>query len=215
MSDQKKNEIGKTNNLKNSKMNFEEKIGNFIDEILKIEGVEEAFNLYIVHRPQLEQAKNEQRADEWYKILEEAGNSGQAGDQDQALKIFVNSAANPVRNYKFNHKNVQDDPLLHLLQLAVSKKVVSARQVCDALLASEHLRPQKSDFWLAAFRLVRKVIGGVDYKGVREIMKHSIEKVTAMTASDPTLEQQVEVVRELLNYIFDRNAALLPGWCKK
>ena len=42
------------------------------------------------------------------------------------------------------------------------------------LLASEHLRPHKSDFWLAAFRLVRKIIGGVDYKGVREIMKHSI-----------------------------------------
>ena len=65
---------------------------------------------------------------------------------NSALKIFVNSAANPVRNHKFNHKNVQDDPLLHLLQLAVSKKVVSARQVCDALLASEHLRPQKVIF---------------------------------------------------------------------
>ena len=83
--------------------------------------------------------------------------------------------------------------------------------MCDALLASEHLRPHKSDFWLAAFRLVRKIIGGVDYKGVREIMKHSIEKVTAMAAPDPALEPQVQVVRELLNYIFDRNAALLPG----
>ena len=78
-------------------------------------------------------------------------------------------------------------------------------------MASEHLRPHKSDFWLAAFRLVRKIIGGVDYKGVREIMKHSIEKVTAMAAPDPVLEPQVQVVRELLNYIFDRNAALLPG----
>ena len=198
-------------------MNLEERIGSFIDEILKVESVEEAFNLYIVHRPRLEQAKHEQRAEDWFEILSECANaSAGAGsnDQDQALKIFVNSAANPIRNHKFNHKNVQDDVLLHLLELAVSQKVVSARQVCDALLASEHLRPQKSDFWLATFRLVRKIIGGVDYKGVREIMKHSIEKVTAMTVPDPALEQQVQVVRELLNYIFDRNAALLPGWCK-
>ena len=64
-----------------------------------------------------------------------------------------------------------------MLELAVSKKVVGARQVCDALLNSEHLKPERSEFWIATFRLIRNVIGGVDYKGVREIMKNSIEKV--------------------------------------
>lgn len=191
-------------------MNLEEKIATFIDDVLKVESIEEAFNLYIVHQPKLEQAKQEQRKDQWFALLSES-NSDQS---ESALKIFVNSAANPARNHIFNHKDVEQDVLLHLLEVTVRSKIAGARQVCDALLHSEHLKPSRTDFWIAAFRLVRKIIGGVDYKGVREIMKHSIEKVTAMMPStaDPALENQVQVVRELLAYIFDRNAALLPGY---
>ena len=185
-------------------MNLEEKIGSFIDEVLKVESVEEAFNFYIVHRPRLETVKSDQRREDWFSLLSEY--SGGHDQIDAALKFYVNSAANPIRNHKFNHKNVSEDPLFQLLELAVSQKVVNARQVCDAILGSEHLRPQKSDFWLASFRLMRKIIGGVDYKGVREIMKHSIEKVTAMMPPepDPALEPQVQVVQDLLTYIFDR-----------
>ena len=145
-------------------MNLEEKISVFVDDILKVEAVEEAFNLYIVHRPHLENAKEEQRADEWGNILQECANSGQEHQTDQALKIYVNSAASPSRDHKF-HRNPQEDPLMHLLELAVNQKFVGARQVCDALLSSEHLKPERSDFWLATFKLVRLIIGGVDYKG--------------------------------------------------
>ena len=121
------------------------------------------------------------------------------------------SIANPNRNHKFQ-ENVKDDVLLCLLELAVSKKVVGARQVCDALLNSEHLKPERGEFWIATFRLIRNIIGGVDYKGVREIMKNSIEKVKVFPKdSSPATEKQVTVVRQLLEYIFDRNAALLPG----
>ena len=149
-------------------MNLEEKISNFIDEVLKVEAVEEAFNLYIVHRPHLEAAKEDSRCEEWFSILSDSHEQ-----IDQSLKFFINSAANPARNYKFN-KKINDDPLIQLLELSVTNKVVDARKVCDALLNSEHLKPDRADFWLATFQLVRKIIGGVDYKGVREIMKNSI-----------------------------------------
>ena len=47
-------------------------------------------------------------------------------------------------------------------------------------------------------------------------MKNSIEKVKVFPKdSSPATEKQVTVVRQLLEYIFDRNAALLPGKTKK
>lgn len=43
--------------------------------------------------------------------------------------------------------------------------------LCDCILTSEKLVYKNSDYWIECFNLVRRVIGGVDYKGVREIMK--------------------------------------------
>ncbi len=195
-------------------MSLEERISKFIDEVIKVEAVEEAFNLYMVHQPSLEQAKLEQRTQDWFSILSDCSSGSSADQVDQALKFFVNSAASPIRNYKFNYRHTNEDVLLHLLELSVTQKVATAQQVCDALLASHHLKPQRADLWIASFRLVRKIIGGVNYKGVREIMKNSIEKVTGLIppTPDPALDAQVQVVRELLSYIFDRNASLLPGY---
>jgi mediator of RNA polymerase II transcription subunit 23 len=45
------------------------------------------------------------------------------------------------------------------------------RMVCECILSCEKLQYQQEDFWVECFRLIRKIIGGVDYKGVREIMK--------------------------------------------
>lgn len=43
--------------------------------------------------------------------------------------------------------------------------------LCDCILTNEKLNYQNADFWIESFNLIRRVIGGVDYKGVREIMK--------------------------------------------
>ena len=86
-------------------MNLEEKISNFIDDVLKVEAVEEAFNFYIIHRPHLEAAKEDTRCQEWFSILNESHDQN-----DQALKFFINSAANPARNYKFNKKIMEGKP---------------------------------------------------------------------------------------------------------
>lgn len=107
-------------------MSLEEKISNFIDDILGVESIEEAFNLYIVHQPGLEKAKQDQRREEWFAILTETSENP---SDSSALKLFVNAAANPVRNHQFNHKNVHDDVLLSLLESTVSHKILGARQV--------------------------------------------------------------------------------------
>lgn len=39
---------------------------------------------------------------------------------------------------------------------------------------SEKLVYTNDDYWIRCFQLIRKIIGGVDYKGVREIMRVSL-----------------------------------------
>lgn len=43
--------------------------------------------------------------------------------------------------------------------------------LCDCILTSEKLIYKNADYWIECFNLIRRIIGGVDYKGVREIMK--------------------------------------------
>lgn len=47
--------------------------------------------------------------------------------------------------------------------------------ISEALLESDRLVIRNSKFWINSFVLIRKIIGRVDYKGVREIMKVYIE----------------------------------------
>lgn len=193
-----------------SASHLEERVSAFVDDLLHVEAVEESFNQFIVHRPDLEAAKLEQQTDEWLAILSDSSGSGdQTGSSqaDQALKYFVTAVGSPVRPQ--SHR--VEAAMVELLEKAVARRVVGARQVCDAVLTSDYLKPDRTSFWVASFGLVRRIIGGVDYKGVREIMKICIDKVLAMPKGQPP-EPQMTAVHNLLEYIFDRNAALLPGY---
>lgn len=47
--------------------------------------------------------------------------------------------------------------------------------MCECILNCDKLQYQLEDFWVECFVLIRHIIGGVDYKGVREIMKVTIK----------------------------------------
>lgn len=51
--------------------------------------------------------------------------------------------------------------LLLLFILALSS---SARMVCESLINSDTLEWERTQLWALTFKLVRKIIGGVDYK---------------------------------------------------
>lgn len=51
------------------------------------------------------------------------------------------------------------------------------RVICIGLLTNENLVPDHDIFWVTAFGIIKKIITGVDYKGVREIMKVSGEQL--------------------------------------
>lgn len=59
-------------------------------------------------------------------------------------------------------------------QLCILINMYQSRMLCDCILTSEKLVYQNADYWIECFNLIRRIIGGVDYKGVREIMKVSI-----------------------------------------
>ena len=79
--------------------------------------------------------------------------------------------------------------------------------VCDLVLSCDKLHHDNRHHWVASFNLVRRIVGGVDYKGVREIMKNCIEKTSALPAGlDNSVSPQLEVLKSVLEYIFNRNS---------
>ena len=158
---------------------LEERVIEFIDEILVVDALESAFNLFLIHNPANEQFKWERRLTDWLKILADCSSAqapnisnsssvnGSSSEilqrqvaADPALRHFVARAAScPQAN------SLMLTSAMKLLETAVEKKALNARQVCDALLYSEHLKYDKPDFWLAAFGVVRRIISTIDYKG--------------------------------------------------
>ena len=56
---------------------LEEKVITFIDEILMVDAVEDAFNLFLIHNPAHEQFKWERRLTDWLKIVSDCANANQ------------------------------------------------------------------------------------------------------------------------------------------
>uniref|UniRef100_A0A1B0C838 Mediator of RNA polymerase II transcription subunit 23 n=2 Tax=Lutzomyia longipalpis TaxID=7200 RepID=A0A1B0C838_LUTLO len=84
-----------------------------------------------------------------------------------------------------------------------------------------HIQPhyRNQNFWIESLNLLKSSIaskrgtGGVDYKGVREIMRGCREKAQTFpkTLNSSTLPQML-VLESIIEYIFDRNACLLPAY---
>ena len=101
--------------------------------------------------------------------------------------------------------------------------------MCEVLL--KHLTIENEAVWSKSLELVRKIIGGVDYKGCRELMKLLLDRFDKLprcisNQDVPAIKngQMVSVylcvdhmmshdpLSQLLSYILDRNAALLPAY---
>ena len=192
-------------------VSVEERVSGFVSDLVKIETVEEAFNLYLVHRSDLDDANEETSIREWLSILQEISELSTesatiSSQQDVALRLFVQTMSQ-------QKKNSLVKKMAKHLERAVAERVISARQICDVVLNQEFLRYENETIWTNSLLLVRKIIGGVDYKGVREIMKICIDRVVSLpNECDVSNSSQLASIKLLLEYIFDRNAALLPGY---
>lgn len=108
---------------------------------------------------------------------------------------------------------VQASSIASVIRRLALANAVPPRILCISLLNHEQLKPENSVFWGTAFSLIKDVIPGVDYKGVREIMKVCLERCRLLS-SDLQRSQVagMAVLEELLCLICDSRAALLPGY---
>merc|ERR1712106_556087 len=66
---------------------------------------------------------------------------------------------------------------------------------------------------MTSFVLVKKIITGVDYKGVREIMKMCLERARLLPVNLRRSQLPLmDALCDVMNLIFDRNSSLLPGY---
>lgn len=183
-------------------MGTELQINNIVNEILKVEGFEEAFSCFMVHRPEHETEKVQNFQQELQLVLSGLNQE----QQETGVRLYLIKAAEMT-----NHNRLQ--LLLSLLEKLVASNILPARMVCECILSCEKLQYQHEGFWVECFRLIRKIIGGVDYKGVREIMKGCQDKAQTIPARlNASVLPQLKALENVLEYIFDRNACLLPGY---
>lgn len=167
-----------------------------------MEAIEEAFSCVLVHNldNELEKRKG------WQEELSSTLSRLPTDQQEAAVKHFLLLAAGMT-----NHKRLK--LLLGLLENLVSSNVLPPRMVCESILSCDKLIYNLPDFWIESFTLIRKILGGVDYKGVREIMKGCMEKACTIPAKlNASVQPQLKVLENVIEYIFDRNACLLPSY---
>ncbi|XP_051511050.1 mediator of RNA polymerase II transcription subunit 23-like [Myxocyprinus asiaticus] len=103
--------------------------------------------------------------------------------------------------------------LYDCLAMAVETSLLPPRMVCQALVSSDTLEWERTQLWALTFKLIRKIIGGVDYKGVRDLLKAVMDKIqTIPNFVSSAVVQQLLAAREVVEYILDRNACLLPAY---
>ncbi|XP_008216793.1 mediator of RNA polymerase II transcription subunit 23 isoform X2 [Nasonia vitripennis] len=181
-------------------MGNEAQITSILNEILKVEAIEEAFSCIIVHNPSNEKEKIKGWQSELASVMAGLGTE----QQENAIRRFLYIAAE-ITNYKRMHL------VLSLLENLVSTNVLPARLVCECIFGCEKLQYQNKEFWVECFTLIRHIIGGVDYKGVREILKACEEKAHILPVMiDASVQSQMKACEHLIEYIFDRNACLIP-----
>nr|CAD7200499.1 unnamed protein product [Timema douglasi] len=152
---------------------------------IKVEGIEEAFSCFLVHRPELEAEKIQN----WQHELQTVFIATPSEHQEAGVRQYLVMAAGMTNSSRLK------------------------MMVCECILACEKLQYLQGDFWVECFNLIRRIIGGVDYKGVREIMKGCREKAqTIPSILNASVLPQLRALENVIEYIFDRNACLLPGY---
>ena len=178
-----------------------DRVAKIMDNVLKMDFIELSFSDIAVYREDSEVT----RAKKFEEQIENFFNTLTSESKEAALLIFIS---------KCDRANLTQLKLFYnTLDHLVKNNVITARVVCEQILSSEKLDFKNELFFIESFKLIKRLIGGVDYKGVREIMKGCREKANSFPSEMPTsILPQLLSVCDVLKYIFDRNACLLPAY---
>ncbi|XP_074000494.1 mediator of RNA polymerase II transcription subunit 23 isoform X6 [Numenius arquata] len=181
---------------------METQLQSIFEEVVKTEVIEEAFPGMFMDTPE----------DERTKLISCLG----------AFRQFWSSLSQEsheqcvqwiVRFIHSQHSPKRISFLYDCLAMAVETALLPPRMVCESLINSDMLEWERTQLWALTFKLVRKIIGGVDYKGVRDLLKVILEKIlTIPNTVSSAVVQQLLAAREVVAYILERNACLLPAY---
>lgn len=138
-----------------------ENVLSVLSDILKVEGIEEAFSCFLVHRPDAEREK----VANWQQELQNAFSTISQDQLEGTVRQYLAMAAS------CSYSRLQ--LFIELLESLVKNGTLGARLVCDTIITSDKLNYGNQNFWVECFKLLRRIIDMVEYKGVREIMKVS------------------------------------------
>lgn len=91
--------------------------------------------------------------------------------------------------------------------------------LCEQILDCKELVHQNQNFWIECIRLIKatltpkKSTASLDYKDIREVMKNCCERAQAFpTVLTANTLPQMTALEEVITFIFDREACLLPAY---
>ncbi|PVD23184.1 hypothetical protein C0Q70_16447 [Pomacea canaliculata] len=183
----------------------EQRVGDVVAEILRNQAMEEAFCPVINHSDPIVAYNKQQNVNKvkslWSSLSEESKEN-----VDLALRTYVRSI------YK-QQNAARVGILCDILEALVEISALPAKNVCDALLSHEDLNVKHPIHWNATFKTIRRVIGGVDYKGVRDMLKIFLEKSMEIGSTESiSVLPQLQIITQTISYVIDRNACLMPAY---
>uniref|UniRef100_K1Q882 Mediator of RNA polymerase II transcription subunit 23 n=1 Tax=Magallana gigas TaxID=29159 RepID=K1Q882_MAGGI len=185
-----------------SQKSIEDTIIDVVRDILHGEAIEAALCSVILHTEESLQWKKEH----CFNSLKTALANVPQESLDTALKCYITQIYN-VQNAS------RVELLLDLLEGLVEYNVVPAKPICDALLDHELLSYNASLMWTKTFQLMRKIIGGVDYKGCRDLLRGILEKCQGIKEDENvSVMPDIDTPVNLVAHILDRNVCLLPAY---
>uniref|UniRef100_A0A8W8IV68 Mediator of RNA polymerase II transcription subunit 23 n=1 Tax=Magallana gigas TaxID=29159 RepID=A0A8W8IV68_MAGGI len=185
-----------------SQKTIEDTIIDVVRDILHGEAIEAALCSVILHTEESLQWKKEH----CFNSLKTALANVPQESLDTALKCYITQIYN-VQNAS------RVELLLDLLEGLVEYNVVPAKPICDALLDHELLSYNASLMWTKTFQLMRKIIGGVDYKGCRDLLRGILEKCQGIKEDENvSVMPDIDTPVNLVAHILDRNVCLLPAY---
>ncbi|KAM8937669.1 mediator of RNA polymerase II transcription subunit 23 isoform 7-T7 [Lycaon pictus] len=181
---------------------METQLQSIFEDVVKTEIIEEAFPGMFMDTPEDEKTKLISCLGAFRQFW--GGLSQESHEQCiQWIVKFIHGQHSPKR-ISF---------LYDCLAMAVETGLLPPRMVCECLINSDTLEWERTQLWALTFKLVRKIIGGVDYKGVRDLLKVILEKIlTIPNTVSSAVVQQLLAAREVIAYILERNACLLPAY---
>ncbi|KFM78816.1 Mediator of RNA polymerase II transcription subunit 23, partial [Stegodyphus mimosarum] len=180
----------------------EGKVDRFVEEVLFEGELAVAFHGFIIHTAE-DQTKIQKR---YQESLKNMFSSFSEDELPPALSHYVKLISSTSSQQKARI-------LFSLLEFGVTNNFVPQRLVCETLLKCDALVYHNEDFWCQSFMLIDKIIAGVDYKGVRDLLKTILDKAHGIKcANNVAVMSQLRAIQKVLETIFDRNTCLLPSY---